>query len=230
MNRLRVIRRVALAALAVFALTRPATAQTEVVGDTIYVKGDKVVVVQSDEDGKRIVIRGFGDEDGNVFFNSDDGEGFFDVRPGTFKWRGPRALEFHGQHGEGDRNVAILNDYLDQMGNVWVDHDGADFRFGFGESMKGRSEVMKMERESRRLARQARQAEGDERDRLEAELEQHLQQIFERKQALREEEIDRMREALDKALDAHNERSSNRAEIIERRLRQLLGKEDKYDW
>ena len=84
--------------------------------------------------------------------------------------------------------------------------------------------------ESRRLAQRARRAEGEERARLEGELEEKLNEIFERKQALREERIDRLRGDLDELLDAHNERDQNRREIIERRLNELLGKTSKYDW
>ena len=87
-----------------------------------------------------------------------------------------------------------------------------------------------MEMESRRLAQRARRAEGEERTRLEAELEEKLREIFDRKQQLREEHIEHLREELDEALEKHNARTQDRQEIIDRRLNQLLGKSTRYDW
>jgi hypothetical protein len=233
MKTVRLFHRVALAALAVFVLTRPAAAQDETEADTIWVDGDKTIVIMGDE-GRRMIIRS-GDEDGaRVFFDNDD-DGFFRVAPGGFGYRfgQPNVLEFEEgrwQSGDAEDNVAVLGDYLENMSGVWGGRLGDEIRFGFGASMKERSEIAQMEMESRRLAQRARRAEGEERARLETELEEQLQDIFDRKQAMREEQIDRLREELDKALDAHNERSGHQSEIIERRMRQLLGREDKYDW
>ena len=97
-------------------------------------------------------------------------------------------------------------------------------------SMPGRAEIARMDAESRRLAREARQAEGAERERLEAELREKLDEIFARKQALRAEHIEQMRERVEALEEEQQERAAARNEIIERRLKMLLGERHKYDW
>ena len=236
MNTVRLFQGIALALLVVFVLPRPVAAQDETEADTIWVDGDKTIVVMTDE-GRRFIIRSSDDDGPRVFFGSDD-EGhnftrFFDGKPGAFHFRSgePKVMEFYGDLlDEEGQNFTVLSDYLDNLGNVWVDRLGDGSRIELGASMRERSEVMKLEMESRRLAQRARRAEGEERTRLEGELEEKLQEIFDRKQALQEERIDGLRGDLDDLLDKHNERSQNQREIIERRLRNLLGKEGKYDW
>lgn len=93
-----------------------------------------------------------------------------------------------------------------------------------------RAEIARMEAESRRMARAASEAEGTERERLERELRDHLAQIFDRKQALREREAERLREQTSKLLEEQRRREQAREDIIDRRLRQLLGERDVYDW
>ena len=236
MNTVRLMQRVALSTLAVVLLAGSAAAQDDTEADNIWVDGDKTIVIMSDE-GRRMIIRSADDEGARFFFDSDDFDGlrFFDAEPGRFgyRWRTPKTVEFHGDIWDEDRlseNMAVLEGHLENLGGVWTRSLGDDIRFGIAGSSKERSEVMQMEMESRRLAQRARRAEGEERTRLEDELAEKLQEIFDRKQALREEQIDRLREELDEALDKHNDRSGNRNEIIDRRMRQLLGKEDKYDW
>lgn len=230
MKTVRLLHRVALATLAAFVLVQPAAAQDETEADTIWVEGDKTIVIMSDE-GRRVIVRSADDDGPRFFFDSEGGtfSRFFD-HDGPIRLRGhaPRIMEFHGDLLDDKEHVAVLGDYLDTFGNVWVDRLGGDIEVA--ESMKHRSEVMRMEMESRRLAQRARRAEGEERTRLESELEEKLQEIFARKQALREEQIDQLREEMNEALDKHNERSQNRQEIIERRLNQLLGKSTRYDW
>ncbi len=234
MNTVRLFQGIALALLVVFVVPRPAAAQEEAEADTIWVEGDKTIVVMSDE-GRKIIIRRADGDAPSIFFDSDTGNfsRFFEGKPGRWRFRSgePRVMEFHGDlFDEVGDNVTVLSDYLDNLNHVWVGRHGDDFRVELGESMKERSEVMKLEMESRRLAQQARRAEGEERARLEGELEEKLLEIFERKQALQEERIDRLRGDLDELLDKHNERDQNRAEIIERRMNELLGKTSKYDW
>ena len=234
MNTVRLFQGIALALLVVLVLPRLAAAQDETEVDTIWVDGDKTIVVMSD-DGRRIIIRSSDDDGRHVFFDSDDHDfsRFFDDKTGALRFRSgmPRVMEFRGDRLDAENQYgAVLSEYIGNMGGLWLDRLGDDFGVEMGVSMKERSEVMQMERESRRLAQRARRAEGEERARLEGELEEKLQEVFDRKQALHEERIDQLRGDLDEHLDKHNERSQNRKEIIERRMRQLLGKEDKYDW
>lgn len=108
---------------------------------------------------------------------------------------------------------------------------GALFRDGeMGRLLFQDEELMAMERRSHELAAQAREAEGQERDRLERELDDLLVQLFERKQQRQMEQITRMEERLRELRDEQQQRQARQREIIERRKRQLLGEEDLLRW
>ena len=183
MNTVRLFRGIALALLVVFVVPRPAAAQEEAEADTVWVEGDKTVVVMSD-DGRRFVIRSTDDDGPRVFFGDGDHDfsRFFERSPARWHYRTgePRVLEFRGDVLDGvGENVTILRDYLDNMGGVWVDGHGGDFQVELGESMKERTEVMRIEAESselraneherrrheRRFARRVREAQRDKRRR-----------------------------------------------------------------
>ena len=91
-------------------------------------------------------------------------------------------------------------------------------------------EVMEMERAAHELARQARRAEGAERARLERELQDKLNQIFDKKQELRRERVTELEQQLREEQARLDERSRTRDEIVERRQRELLGEPDRLDW
>lgn len=99
-----------------------------------------------------------------------------------------------------------------------------------GTRMAERAEINRMEAEARELARRAGEAEGEERDRLEAELRAHLDELFAEKLAVERERLDRRRERLEHDQQAFDERRRRRGEIIERRLRDLLGDRDVLEW
>ncbi len=227
----RLLQGIALAVLAVFVLARPVAAQEEAEADTIYVSGDNAIVIIGD-DGRRIIVRSAGDTDWPKLYVGDD----FPFRPRTFNVRSGQRhapkVEFRGRPfgDDDDKEFTVFSDYLGNFGNVLADGFGDDFTVRFGESMRGRTEIMKMEMESQRLARSARRADADERAQLEQELQEKLDEIFDRKQELREKRIEELRASLNKALDQQNERDQSRKEIIERRLRELLGQHNKYDW
>ncbi len=184
------------------------------------------------DDGRRIIVRSADDLDWPKIIVGDEllsKPRVFDVRPG--QWRVPK-VEFRGRHfgDDEDNDFTVFSDYFGNFGNVLAGGFGDDFTVHLGESMKERTELMKMEMESQRLARRARRADGDERAQLEQELQEKLNEIFDRKQELRENRIEQLRESLNKALNQQNERDQSRNEIIDRRLRELLGQSDKYDW
>ena len=228
----RLLQGIALAFLAVFFLARPAAAQEEAEADTIYVSGDNSIVIMSD-DGRRIIVRSAGDLDWPKVIFGDETISYprvFNVRPG--QWRVPK-MEFRGfpfgDDEDDDEDLAFFGELYGNRGNFSVNF-GDDFAFDLGESMKERTEIMKMEMESQRLARSARRADADERAQLEQELQEKLNEIFDRKQELRKNRIEELRESLNKALDQQNDRDQSRKEIIDRRLRELLGQHNKYDW
>ncbi len=225
----RLLQGIALAFLAVFFLARPAAAQEEAEADTIYVSGDNTIVIIGD-DGRRIIVRSADDLDWPKIFVGDNfisGPRTFSIRPGQ---RHAPKVEFRGRHFGDDDDFTVFSDYLGNFGNVFAGGFGDDFTVHLGESMRERTEIMKMEMESQRLARSARRADGDERAQLEQELQEKLNEIFDRKQELRKNRIEELRESLNKALDQQNERDQSRNEIIDRRLRELLGQHNKYDW
>jgi len=231
MNTVRWILTLGVVCLAVFLPIDPAAAQDEAETDTIWVEGDKTLVIMG-EDGRRVIVRSARDGDGARFYISDD-----DAWPHVFNLRSDalaRTLRtpparFHGYaFGDDDEDNVTLwgGDGFNGIASGRLN----DELLALTESSKGRSEIMKMEMESQRLAQQARRAEGAERTRLEQELEEKLNELFDRKQALREERIERLRASMNQALDEQNERTQARSEIIDRRLRELLGQHDKYDW
>ena len=76
---------------------------------------------------------------------------------------------------------------------------------------------------------QIRRADGDTAE-MEAELNELLERIFETKQEKRQNQIDEMRERLQKLEEETSRRGGDRAEIIEARLNDLLGKSNRHDW
>jgi hypothetical protein len=227
----RLLQGIAVALLTVFVLARPAAAQEEAEADTIYVTGDKTIVIVGDE-GHRVIVRSADDLDWPHIVVDDhlDGPRTFSVRPG--EWRAPRVM-FRGNAFDDEdeaHNFTVFSDYFDQFGNAIAGGFGDDFAFRLRQTAQEREELMRMEMESQRLARRARRAEGDERAQLEQELQDQLNDIFDRKQVLREKRVEQLREALNKALDQQNDREQNRNEIVDRRLRELLGQHDRYDW
>jgi len=227
----RLLQGIALAVLAVFFLARPAAAQEEAEADTIYVSGDNAIVIIGD-DGRRIIVRSADDTDWPKLYFGDD----FPFKTRTFNVRSGQRhtpkVEFRGRHfgDDDDKGFAVFNDFIGNFGTLYESRLGDDFAVHFGESRRERTELMKMEMESQRLARNARRADADERTQLEQELQEKLNEIFDRKQELREKHIEELRASLNKVLDQQSERDQSRKEIIERRLRELLGQHNKYDW
>ena len=230
----RLLPGIAVALLAVFVLVRPSSAQEEAEADTIYVSGDKTIIIV-DEDGERIIVRGIGDVDWPRIFVDDDliSPHTFRVRPGQFRM--PR-VEFRGRHfddeddDDDEQDFVFFDSFAGDLDHLLGEGFGGDFTIRLGESMKERQEIRRLEMESHQLARQVRRADDDERAQLEQELAEKLNEIFDRKQALREKRVEQLREAMNKALDEQNDREANRNEIIDRRLRELLGQRDRYDW
>ncbi len=142
----RLLQGIALAVLAVFFLARPALAQEEAEADTIYVSGDNAIVIIGD-DGHRIIVRSAGDTDWPKLFVGDD----FTFRPRTYSFRSGQRhapkVEFHGRPfgDDDDKEFTVFSDYLGNFGSLFESRFGDDFAVHFGESMRERTEIMKME-------------------------------------------------------------------------------------
>ena len=226
--------------------------------DTIDVKDDRVVI--EIEDGKIYVNgEAVGDEENPFVIRFRDGRdvsvfmpgqrGFFHRRGG-----GPRGMVWVGP--DGDEAEIFGRDFTVRVPRIEADvlrerHIAPmierlrdhDFTFEFNPEFEhemealgnhvwiyGDDELREMEREAHALARDARRAEGAERDRLEGELQDKLEAIFDYKMEKRAEQIDELREEMEEQRARIEERRQAREDIIERRKRQLLGERDIFVW
>jgi hypothetical protein len=99
-----------------------------------------------------------------------------------------------------------------------------------GERIEEHVEIARMEHEARRLAREARNASGAERSRLQQDLRESLDEIFDLKLDQRRLRVERLTEELEKQRNLLGQRSSARQEIIQRRINELMGEGDALDW
>ncbi len=226
---------------AAFLVAPSALAQNEDAED-VRVRAERVIIEVDDEgrvlvDGKRL-----SDRDETVVLRVEPGDGEIEVEA-----VGPRRrhMVFRGDARQGHDRVRFrrgadgphphMEDFDFEMPHI---PDVAPllerFRFELGdplrESMKEHREVAELERQSRDLARAARRAEGGERTRLEAELRTQLNEIFDKKVELREERIANLEEKVADEREKLQRRRAARAEMIESRLRMLMGEDDILDW
>ena len=195
-------------AASAFLAASPAAAQEKPV-DTLVVKSAEKTVVILAEDGDRVHVISEVDKDGKLSY------WFKEIDDSPIK---RRRLKGTGRHDFGRELVDELVFDVEHL------------------AMKGqadalwRSGLAKLESEARSLSRMARRADGDEKERLESDLRDKLDELFALKQQLEEERIAELREELVEAERVHSERQQLREEIIRRRLNELLGVESKYDW
>lgn len=157
-------------------------------------------------------------EDINVFWTDRDDmekEHVFRLRSDL---EGKKMMELHSQMApmmERARDLTSRNKAFAVFG------DASPAFFG--------GETMKMDMASRELAMKIRTMDGDTAE-LEAELDKMLDDIFAEKQAGYMEQVDALREKLATLEQKVHERESNKAEIVDRRKKELLGKANKWDW
>lgn len=156
---------------------------------------------------RRFRMRRDGDGEGHDVFFFSDGEG--------------GAFEF-------DQDRVFMMDDMRRGEEMMMARRMAEE--GHAEMMKERMEIARMDRESMVLARKARQAEGEERQKLDAELDALLADIFQRKQAMMQANIDRLNDRLAAERAKVAERERERAQIIEHRKRRLLGQDEASKW
>lgn len=235
MNRTSLARRLPALLMAALVLAAPAFAQETGTRSVVIKVGDgEPIVIIDGEQLSPEEAREYLDEHGGEIILGDDGHSII-VRRGDRPFlRGGHFMDdFRGQLA--DPPVFELEDFTGALDGLhgrlrWMGEPGGVFLREFGASMEEQAEISRMEVQSQQLAREARQAEGAERERLETELRELLADIFARKQDLRQERIDRLRQQLDEMAEEHRDRESARSEIIERRLKRLLGENDRYDW
>ena len=236
MNRTTLAWRLPALLLAALVLAAPAFAQDVENRRSVVVKvgdGDPIVII----DGEQLSpeeAREYLEEHGDEIRLGDDGRSVIVLQRGDRPFlRGGHFMD--GLRGHlGDPPVFELEDFSGAMEGLhdqarWLGEHGGLLE-QFQMSREGQAEISRLELQSRQLAREARQAEGAERERLETELRELLAEIFAKKQELRQERIERLRAELDELSEEHRDREAARREIIERRLKRLLGESDRYDW
>ena len=197
-------------AFVTFAVAPPAAGQVE--ADTIRVSSDKTIVIADDTDG-RIIVRVV---DGQISMLSvpDEEEDLVIQAPFSGPYMLPDMRRFGLEYGNtGHRIHRVLNEYTATM-----------------TDREEQQKLRQMEAEARRLALDARQEKGDERERLEADLEAQLEEIFDYKLQIWKGNIEELTVKVEDWTEELEERKNNREAIIERRRNQLLGVPSKYDW
>lgn len=227
--------------VAAFLGAPPAWAQNED-ADDVRIRAKRVTIEVDDEGHVLVDGKHLADEHGDVILRVEPEDGDVEVeivRPMHRHMTARHAPHQHqnrlyfphgreGAHPRIDFDMPDMSDFPDVAPLM------EQFRVELGDpiraSLEEHREVAGLERESRDLARRARRAEGAERNRLESELRTHLEEIFARKLELREQRIATLEEKLTDERDKLQRRRAARSEMIERRLRTLMGEDDILDW
>lgn len=216
-----------------------------------------VIAQDEDDSDRRVEIR---IEDGRVWVNGEEvpegtnlqeyleERGFGEITVTTDDGDNRSIVVMRGDHVRPNayidrKSIRRADDVVVARPNFMYGFDGAfdtlkdldlaaDLHSGFGGIMMGATspEMAEKERESRELARRAREATGSERAQLDRELETLLNDIFEMKLEVRRERVGRLQDRLAEQQDALAERENDQAEIVERRKAELLGQNSRYDW
>jgi hypothetical protein len=88
----------------------------------------------------------------------------------------------------------------------------------------------RMDRDCRDLAEACKTADSDEKKRIEIELKEKLNVLFDLRQENRELEIKRLEERLEELKEKNRLRIANKQEIVESRFQELLGKSSGLEW
>lgn len=238
----------AAALMAVPAIAQDAAISDEI-DDEVVVRGQRVTIEVDDEgrvliDGERV-----SDDEGPIVLRveSDDGDVEIEaISPSLREFRVHRAPPAgdHVRHRDrivirGDHDwphvAGFMKDFEFEMPDL---PDMAPlmerFHLEIGDPMRAsfreHREVAEQEREAREIARRARDAAGSERAELEAELQAKVNEIFDKKMELREEVISDLQEEVQEEREELNRRRELRQEMIDRRMRTLLGEDDLLEW
>ena len=204
-------------------------------------EGKKIRVLRQGKDGAgeaTIWVDGTSDGEGTYSFFSKEGNAFFgDDADGRFVFKsndGNRVVERMLDLKELNETVADarLRSRMAPMADRMLEFkSGGDAFAVYADAMSsfGSGETLKKDMMSRELAMKIRTSEGDT-SKLEAELEDLLAEIFSEKQESYQDRVDRLREELSELELKVSDRQSNKADIIAKRKKDLLGTKDKYDW
>lgn len=214
--------------------------------DGVSVQAQRVVI-ELDDDGHVIVDgRRLSDDEGPIVLHVTPVDGQVEVEAVTPRRRAARLARsilprhkmpgrpgaFSRQDHEGPMMGRLLEEFELDVPDVAPFVERFHFMFDepLRESWNEHREVAEMEREARDLARKVRRADAGEREALEAELREKLNEIFDRKLELRADTAERLRERSDEETANLERRREAREDIIDRRMRTLLGEDDLLDW
>lgn len=225
--------------LIVLAMTMAGSSAWAQTPDTVKVNGQDVHITF--EDG-RVVVNGkaLENDGGTVVLEPDEAGGVVVFRSGPDRRWIERWADRRVHRSDVPGAMAFrFNDDFDPLDmhelkpHVGFFDDDGMMGFWRGDMegpLQEHTEIARMNAESRRLARRVREAEGEEREQLEHELDDLLDDIFDRKLALRSERMERLEAELAEQRQRYEERQAARDEIIQRRKRELLGEPDVLDW
>ena len=205
--------------------------------DVGAVVGKHVVVVKS-EDGENFSVMVDGEEADLadvqkrvMMFKSDDGEEH------SFAMPQMRRYMLKGGEGENMKDVFMWRGDNEPLvsahgmrARIFDGLDGDSPMLWVHGELEQQQKISEQEQQSRKLAREIKDAEAGERADLEVELEALLGEIFDLKQDARVSEIERLQERIEKLRVTSDEREANRSEVIERRKSTLLGDRDPLEW
>jgi plasmid stabilization system protein ParE len=124
-----------------------------------------------------------------------------------------------------EMHAHVLRESWEQMNHLsrLKEHDPAEYE----RMMK----QQKLERAAGALAEKIRRSEAEEeREKLTAQLREHLASLFDMRETGREREVKEMERRLADLRKVLAERQSRKAEIIERRVGQMIGRGDALEW
>ena len=179
-------------------------------------EGGRVMIIEEDDgDGRKKIIR--------RRMHAPDGD---DKEANVFIRRmGDAPHEVMEWHSEGDMMDHARQMRFQSMAPLFIDED---FKFDF-DFDHANPEIMKMEAETRQIARKLSKADGAEKKEMEQKLSQRLGDIFDKKLEVRQKRIEKLEQRLQKETTDLNERRSARKQIIDRRKAELLD-DDKLEW
>ena len=226
--------------------TEQAAAQNVLVNGKDAGQADGERVEFTSENGKTFVIRTDGD-DGIAWIGDDAMPRKFGIfsadslRSNRLSWElsahpeGEARLFFRDRmaHAEDGLTSPAFPERMFQLGADRIRSPQMEMLLEGGApwgSALMNPELLGMERRIEELGRQARRAEGSERERLEADLDDLLNEAFDLKMEAERKQVEDLESRIKSLRERITERADSRADIIAKRKRQLLGEKSILDW
>jgi hypothetical protein len=109
---------------------------------------------------------------------------------------------------------------------AWMHHDAASLEKRDPEMFKLVKEEIELDRKTRELVHDYRQASTSQRDEIKKEIQKQVDQQFQVRQQRRQLDLKRFEEELQRLRSAIEQRNQARKQIVEKRVTELLGQEE----